>query len=90
MSDAPHKPLPLVAIVTAVMIFALLAYPLSIGPSAWVVNSTWCPQWVRDGLEVVYIPLEWLAGNGPDWIDDALEKYVEWWISGPAGPAPSA
>ncbi len=89
MSDASNKPLPLVAIVAAVMIFALLAYPLSIGPAAWVVNSPWCPQWVGEGLEVVYFPLEWLADNGPDWIGDALETYADWWIGEPAGPAPS-
>jgi hypothetical protein len=43
MSDAPHKPLPLAGIVIAVLLFALVAYPLSIGPVALLSSSPWCP-----------------------------------------------
>jgi len=88
MSDAPHKPLPLAAIVVVVLMFALLAYPLSIGPAAWLANSSWCPPWLEFGLQVVYAPLEWLADNGPEWLHDAIYAYAGRWISEPL-PGPS-
>jgi hypothetical protein len=83
MSDAPQKPLPLPAMVIAVLLFALVAYPLSVGPAAWLANSSWCPEWLAFGLEVVYAPLEWLADHGPDWVRDAIYTYAGWWTSEP-------
>jgi hypothetical protein len=81
MSDAPNKPLPLAAIVIAVLLFALVAYPLSVGPAALIANSSWCPEWLEFGLEVVYAPLEWLADNGPDWVRDVIYTYAGWWTT---------
>jgi hypothetical protein len=89
MSDAPHKPLPLAGIVMVVLLFALVAYPLSIGPVALAVDSPWCPEWLNDGFEILYFPLECLVEYSPDWVGKALMTYVGWWLGEPAGPVPS-
>lgn len=86
MSDPHHKPLPLGLIVTAATILILVAYPLSIGPAARIVNSPRCPNWLEESLVVVYAPLEWICDNGPEWGRDLLQSYAGWWLNEPAPP----
>lgn len=53
----------------------LIAYPLSVGPMAWLVSKTgW--EW----LAVIYAPLDWL---GNEWTLAAaiLEWYLSFWVS---------
>jgi hypothetical protein len=85
MSEESRKPaiLPVVIVMTVAV---LVAYPLSVGPAAWVINSAWCPLWLGDMLAIVYLPLEMLADNGPTWLHDVAYAYVDWWTSRP-GPA---
>jgi hypothetical protein len=87
MSDAPHKPLPLAGLVVGMLLFALVAYPLSVGPVALLVDRPWCPEWFNDGFELFYYPLECLVEFGPDWVGRALMAYVGWWMGDPVGPA---
>ena len=80
MRDAHPKSPPLALLVTAVVVFTLVVYPLSLGPAAWIANSAWCPQWLDHWLEVIYMPLEWVAENCPAALRETIYAYLEWWI----------
>lgn len=58
---------------------AILAYPLSIGPVLWVEMNLDVPDWLTSGFEMLYMPLEFVIGNGPDWLSELFEWYLELW-----------
>ena len=48
------------------LLLLLAAYPLSIGPAAWLP------------LTVFYSPLVWIA-NQNESLETVLSNYIEWW-----------
>src|SRR5579859_1453635 len=57
--------------VAAVVVLALVVYPLSIGPMVWLFQHGWIPGWVVDQVLWIYAPLGYLAhlgDSGKGWI----------------------
>lgn len=57
----------------------LILYPLSRGPVAWMEWHTDLPEWIWDGMEVVYFPLYSVIDNGPEALADLHNRYIAWW-----------
>jgi hypothetical protein len=65
----------------------LIAYPLSIGPAVYLLDSR--PGHLAadligiEGVErifhVVYAPLEFLVTHCPEYLQNGVETYVDWW-----------
>jgi len=62
-------------IAAVVIVLMLIAYPLSVGPAAWLVSREMLPEPLVDALEVVYSPLRLLAGNS-----ESFESAYYWYI----------
>jgi hypothetical protein len=56
-------------------IISLVSYPLSFGPTVWLIRT----QWVPDSLMDVYAPLGWLIAIMPAPASDALLWYAFLW-----------
>lgn len=68
----------------AVVFGGPVLYAVSAGPLGAL--GQWCYFRGYGRLEMwlwlahVYVPLDWVIRNGPDWLADPLEAYVNWWI----------
>jgi len=60
---------------TMVVVFGLLAYPLSWGPACWILWRTGTPPWAVQCYQRIYGPLLWIYGQSPSWIQDAIQWY---------------
>lgn len=65
---------------TAVGLAVVLAYPLGIGPAFMLVGQKWCPIWLRDAILDFYLPLLHMADHLPQPLQDALLKWLFFWI----------
>ena len=66
---------PGVAFWASVVVVVVGLYGGSFGPAYWVESRVVTPEWVFEGLECVYYPLNWMTIGGPRGIRDALC----WW-----------
>ena len=66
-------------VVVVVVLLALLAYPLSIGPAIWICDQDWSPEWAWPAYWQVYDPIISVCNEGPAPFDDALNWYVNLW-----------
>ena len=57
----------------------LLAYPLSLGPVLWLEINVDVPEWLTEGFALLYAPLNFAHENGPDWLVEAFDWYLELW-----------
>ena len=70
---------------SAALFFVLLGYPLSCGPTVYVLQRL--ARTVDDGkfnsitapVEVFYSPLGWGIRRCPKSINDAYGSYINWW-----------
>jgi hypothetical protein len=81
MSDDHRKP-SLAFWTTVVLVVVLTGYPLSIGPLTrlyWVTLNQ--PAWLKAMADPVYAPMHWAYANGPNWYQNAVAWYCDWWVS---------
>lgn len=57
----------------------LLAYPLSLGPVAYMGAKGWLPAQPPPWFTRVYGPLVWTARKVPP-AGQVLQAYLNWWI----------
>src|SRR5690242_19249125 len=68
---------PGVAFWATVVMVALLAYPLSMGPVCWICDRN---SQIVD-VPTVYTPVGWIARcSGIRPIRTATEEYLKWWV----------
>jgi hypothetical protein len=60
--------------------FLLIAYPLSIGPAAWISYRHYSPP-EPPAFTTFYTPLAAACKQIP-WLDDAMERYISLWVPG--------
>ena len=65
---------------TVVVVAALVAYPLSVGPVECMHVHLGFPHWVRTTVDFIYEPLFWAMRNGPQWFRVLFSKYISWWM----------
>ena len=70
MSDERKKP-GVAFWATVALVVGLLAYPLSYGPSIWLVRRGYLPN-MTIGF---YAPMTWLHENAPV----AIREVIRWW-----------
>lgn len=63
----------------AFVIAALILYPLSVGPIAWLELHTNFPEWIWDAVEIAYYPLTLAIGYGPESLRSLHHRYIGWW-----------
>ena len=56
-----------------------VAYPLSVGPVGWWVNSTDVPEWLGVWYDALYTPLFVALEFAPDSVGQLFFKYRSWW-----------
>ncbi len=61
-----------------VLVVVLVAYPLSIYPLEWLWGRGMLPnlRWVDQARAIYRSPIVWVADNGPEWFEYALD-WVE-------------
>ena len=66
---------------SVVLVVLLVAYPLSFGPALWLQDREWCPVWVTNMIEILYVPISELfrAHLVPNW----YRSYLDWWSPPP-------
>jgi hypothetical protein len=68
------------AIWTAVLLVALVGYPLSMGPTTYAYVKTGEPDWLGDTLDVLDWPIYWAFRDGPLLPRQGpYAQYVNWW-----------
>ena len=60
---------------TVVVVVALVAYPLSWGPSCWILWRMGMPSWGVESYRRMYGPLLWIYEQSPPWIQHAVQWY---------------
>ena len=66
---------------TVAVVVVLVAYPLSMGPAAWLAWQDWTPQWALMAYGRFYSPILHLAASGPQPIYDLVDRYIRIWPS---------
>jgi hypothetical protein len=64
---------------TVVVVAVLVAYPLSMGPIAYLASHQLLPEWSRPPLQAIYSPMPFVikvCGGTP-----ILDKYLDLWRS---------
>ena len=74
-SHGQRTPSSWIAVTTGLVLFA---YPLSIGPVAWLDRNRWLPKPVMDVVLMFYFPLDWLYDHS-DWFRQLFEWYLRFW-----------
>lgn len=64
------------ALVIALLVFALVVYPLSVGPSAVVISRSHPNSPVKHVVRAVYLPLDYL----PKPVQHAIDEWASLWI----------
>jgi hypothetical protein len=64
---------------TAIVLVALVAYPLSWGPAYRFCDVAGGPEGGWLVLSYVYFPMRCAVGRSPEWLRNALESYYYWW-----------
>jgi hypothetical protein len=67
----------------ATAVFLLLAWPLSLGPLAWLANHGHLdriPKRLEKACEAFYAPLAWPNEISP-WFGRLLKRYLSLWVS---------
>lgn len=61
--------------------FLLVAYPMSVGPFAWMVRHRWIPQGsiIHELIAAAYSPLFWLIKLDAERAGVWFEWYVDHW-----------
>jgi hypothetical protein len=72
----------------------VVMYPLSSGPSRWVLVKAGDPRWLTTPYIAVYSPLYTALARGPKPLFDAAVKYRFWWSNlalglDPDSPSPT-
>jgi hypothetical protein len=62
---------------TVVVVVALVAYPLTIGPFFWLVNHVPLPEWLYS--IPIYAPIQWIEDRSPKPVGHAIEWYIHLW-----------
>jgi hypothetical protein len=58
---------------TVVVVAVLVGYPLSFGPACWI-SSRVNPS--GKIVSVIYLPILWALVDGPDWLQEPIERYA--------------
>jgi hypothetical protein len=67
--------------VSVMVVVALVAYLLSMGPACWLRAKVDIPDWAVDGIDYAYSPIFWAIWNGPEWFRHIALPYLNWWTS---------
>ena len=62
-----------------IILAAVVAYPLSIGPVAWLYHKTGEPGWLGTAGDIVYAPLAFTIDKCPTKLGSQFHGYIEWW-----------
>ena len=79
MTDRKHPTPGFWITVALVAVLAIVAYPLSVGPVAWLRNHEWIPTSMDEPIEYFYTPLAWIYRTGLQPFRDALDWYGSLW-----------
>lgn len=66
--------------IAAVLLLALILYPLSTGPVMWFIAKCGFPGWLLAAWEVVYLPLEFALDILPESQSRLFNAYIDWWL----------
>jgi len=64
------------------VVVAVLAYPPSIGPAAFICRAVGDPDWLQSILSVVYLPLQVAVVYGPEPVEKLFLAYMGFWAKG--------
>lgn len=67
---------------TVITTAATLVYPLSMGPSFWLLYRLEDRSLERL-FEYAYTPLFWALENGPEWLSSLFTAYIKLWVDLP-------
>jgi len=62
-----------------IILAALVAYPLSIGPVASLDKKLGSPEWLETIGTVVYAPAFYSIEHGPKRVSECYDRYITWW-----------
>jgi hypothetical protein len=62
-----------------VALVAVLAYPLSAGPSLWIAHHD-LPLWCLEVICFVYAPVTWAEEYAPEPVVRTIRADLDWWI----------
>lgn len=74
MNEEPDKPWVGLWRIAALVLAFLALYPLSYGPSIWLVRRGWLPP---NATIAFYAPMPWLHESGP-W---PIREWVRWYAN---------
>lgn len=57
----------------------LVAYPLSMGPAMRIAVKQKSGFYLKY-FRRTYAPLRWVVSKSPNFADNLLDRYLEWWI----------
>jgi hypothetical protein len=63
---------------TVVVVVALVAYPLSVGPAEWMRTHGWLSRGAMSALKWFYAPLAWLVTHS-ELFGRAIAWYQQLW-----------
>jgi hypothetical protein len=66
---------PGVAFWATVVVVGALVYVISWGPFVWLASRDFLPGPPGDALTLIYCPVGWMAGHGPEPFQGALTWY---------------
>ena len=71
--------------IVALLIGLPVLYVASFGPACWWYQKTElsAPTWRSDVLDYGYGYLWWASMNGPQWFQDGMGWYLDWWTPSP-------
>jgi len=81
MGDEPKKP-GIAFWATTMTAAVTLIYPLSIGPSFWLLYRLE-DRFSERVFEYAYAPLFWALENGPEWLSSLFTVYIKLWVDLP-------
>jgi hypothetical protein len=65
--------------IVALMIGLPVLYVASFGPAGWLVNHVFGPEWLKNALVVIYMPIIWIDKHGPAPVHEALRWFDHIW-----------
>lgn len=63
----------------ALLLAAIVVYPLSLGPVAWLDTKLGSPKWLETFGTVVYAPMSYSVEHGPQRVTECYMSFINWW-----------